>query len=321
MSTTPAVPELTALADNFSPAEQQEIARVAGVTIEHPSFKHFLGMAQHLGLNPLLGEIWLIETDTFDRGSGSWVTDLRPAVGRDGFFKIARRDENVIVPPRFGVVCANDTFETEDDGRSITIKHKVTMTREQRAETADNPGSPKLEAEIRGEILGSWAKLFYRDDTPPFYYYAPLSEHGKRGNVGTDGEEPKEDWLGAWSYTSALIGKCSQSYVTRLGANITGVVPADEIPGGTKSLTIAGSGGSSGARATAPDNASIVERLPIPSEMRDQLIAALAEVNRLSPFSWATAKVSIVLADADEEQVRKVMDQLDREIAKLKGEA
>lgn len=321
-------PEIVALADTVPPEEQEAIARFAGVTVEHPSFRPYLGIARHLGLSPLLSEIWLIETDVFDRDSGNWRTDLRPAVGRDGFLKVARRDENVIVPPRSNVVCANDHFTFTDKGDDVEIEHSATLTPSEgeappeaveRAKAGEAAG---IEAEVRGPVLGAWAKLRFRDGSPPFFYYAPISEHGKRGAVAQDGDDPTDGWLGAWSYTHAMIAKCAQSYVLRIGARITGVVPADEIRGGTESLVVAGSGGRSGPAKAAPvDNASIVMALPVPDELRSELIASLAEVNRLSPFSWATAKVAIVLADADEDQARKVRDQIDGEIAKLKGQA
>jgi hypothetical protein len=118
-----------------------------------------------------------------------------------------------------------------------------------------------------------------------------------------------------------MIAKCAQSYVLRIGARITGVVPADEIRGGTESLTLVGRSGGRVKDSRGADNASIVMALPVPDELRSELVASLAEVNRLSPFSWATAKVAIVLADADEEQARKVRDEIDGEIAKLKGQA
>lgn len=319
MDTTPQSPELIALAAEVTPAEQQDIARVAGVTTEHPAFNHFLGMARYYGLSALLGEIWLIDTDVFDAETGSWATEKRPAVGRDGFFKIARRDENVIVPPRFAVVCANDTFETEDDGREIKINHKVSLARAN-ASTAGQ--AEKLEAEVRGEILGSWAKLFYRDDTPSVYYWASLAEHGKKRSVAEDGAEAgEEEWIGAWTYTQGLICKCSQSYVTRIGASITGLVPVDEMRSqDAAAAAIEGAGGVTTRRSTRPaigDTDAIVRALEIPDDLKMDLAGALAEVNRLSPFSWATAKVSIVLAGADEEQASKVLDEIKGEIEKL----
>jgi hypothetical protein len=322
MSTTPQSPELLALADQFPADEQADIARVAGVTVEHPSFRHFLGMARHYGLNPLLGDIWLIETDVFDRGSGTWVTDLRPAVGRDGFLKVASRDDNVITPPRSNVVYSKDEFSFEDDGTDVKITHKTTLAR------MDEATHEKGEM-ARGSVVGAWAKLFYRDGRPPFFYYAPIEEHGKRGSSAQDGEEPVEDWLGAWSYTSAMIAKCAQSYVLRIGAKITGVVPADEIRGGAKALTIAGSKGSWSDHPSAMvrqqatqgvTNELIVSELDVPDDLRATLAEALRRINTLSPFSWATAKVAIVTDGADEAKVRALIEEINVEIAKLGGE-
>lgn len=304
-------PELLVLADQFPAEEQEAIARVAGVTVEHPAFRTFLGMAQHYGLNPLLGEIFLIETDAFDRASGSWVTELRPSVGRDGFFKIARRDENVIIPPRSNVVCANDDFKVVDKGGEVEIEHVITLAKG----NADSE-----QAKARGDVLGAWALLRYRDGTPPFFYYAPIEEHGKKQMVGEDGADATEEWIGAWSYTHAMSAKSAQSYVTRIGAQITGVVPADEIRGGTKSLSIAGSGRGAAKGVGAPDNDGIVRALDVPSAVKEPLVEALRRVNALSPFSWATAKVAIVTDGADEAKVRALIEEINVEISRLGGE-
>lgn len=322
MSNTPQSPELLALADLFPAPEQEDIARVAGVTVDHPSFRHFLGMARHYGLNPLLGDIWLIETDVFDRGSGSWVSELRPAVGRDGFLKVAGRDPNVITPPRSNVVYSKDEFSFEDDGTDVKISHKTTLAR------TDEATHEKGEM-ARGSVVGAWAKLFYRDGRAPFFYYAPIEEHGKRGTVSEDGAEAEEDWLGAWSYTSAMIAKCAQSYVLRIGAKITGVVPADEIRGGTKALTIAGSKGTWSGHQSAmlkqaatgkATNELIVRDLDVPDEAKDALVLALERINTLSPFSWATAKVAIVTDGADEAKVHALIEEINVEISRLGGE-
>lgn len=320
MDTTQHSPELIALAAEVTPAEQQDIARVAGVTVDHPAFNHFLGMARYYGLSALLGEIWLIDTDVFEAETGSWATEKRPAVGRDGFFKIARRDPNVIVPPRFGVVCENDTYETTDDGREISILHKVALGREEAHD--DSPAAGPDGPLARGKILGSWAKLFYRDTTPPVYYWADITEHGKKRSVAEDGAEAtEEEWIGAWTYTQALISKCSQSYVTRIGASITGLIPVDEMRSNDAAATaIEHAGGVTTRRSTRPaigDSDGIIRGLSISDELKGSLSEAISEVNRLSPFSWATAKVAIVLSDADEEQAIKVLDEINGEIEKL----
>jgi hypothetical protein len=307
MSTKATTPEIISLASTFSADEQAAIANFAGVTIDHPSFLPYLGIASHLGLSPLLGEIWLIETQTFDRSTGQWVAALRPAVGRDGFLKVARRSKNVMVPPRSNVVCANDYFKFTDKGGDVEIEHSVTL--------AGSDEENEL-AHARGPVLGAWAKLYYRDRTPPFFYYAPIEEHGKRGPTAQDGDEPVDDWIGAWSYTHAMIAKCAQSYVLRIGASITGVVPADEIHG--IEIIGGGAGNASKARSVPADSEGIVHALEnVSDETKEKLVAALARVNELSPFSWATAKVSVVLAEADEEAAKGVLTDIEREIEKL----
>lgn len=310
MSTTPETPDILSLAQRFSAEEQESIAQKVHVAKDDAAFQRYLGMAQFYGLSPQLDEIWLIEGRDFDPKVGDWVDVLRPAVGRDGFLKIARRDEN-FKQVRGNVVCANDHFSFHDDGENVVIDHSATLTRE------DGEGGSEI-AEVRGAVLGAWGKCFYRDDTPPFFYYAPISEYGKRGSVAADGAEPEEDWVGAWSYTSALILKCAQSYVLRLGVGITGLAPADEIRPGTADLSIAGA---SRQKEAVGGIEEIVNGLDIEQDTKDDLIQCLQAINELSPFSWATAKVSIVLDGADQAQAEKVVMQISEEIAKLDGGA
>ena len=249
-ATSPQSPQILALADRFPQDEQEAIARFAGVTTDHYAFRPLLAMSQLYGLSPLLGEIWLLETDVFDRESGTWGKELRPAVGRDGFLKVLSRDDNVITPPRGNVVCSNDHFEVIDNGEEVKVDHRITLGK----------GSGEAaEAEARGEILGAWAILRFRDGRAPFYFYAPLSEYGKRGAVGENGQEPEEDWLGAWTYTSAMIFKCPQSYVMRVGGGITGVVPADEMRAFSGLLAGTSTGDQRPRKPAAGDNARIVE--------------------------------------------------------------
>jgi hypothetical protein len=312
MTTLDSTPEILDLAHRFSKDEQDAIAIQVGVSTAHPAFAPFLGISQYLGLSPLLGEIFLIETSVFDRGSGQWTETLRSGVGRDGFLKVARRDKNFRTV-RSGVVCAKDEFSFTDDGEQVTINHSVSLTHEEH-----EGEEPAAEAEIRGSVLGAWAKCFYRDNTAPFFYYAPISEHGKKAPVaGLDGAEAGgEDWLGAWSYTSAMIGKCAQSYVLRLGVSITGVVPVDEIRGGASSLT-EGVRPRSSQPSPPQDNEAIVMGLDISEATKERLIEALGKINELSPFSWATAKVSIVLQGASEETAQAVLGEIEKEIESL----
>jgi len=325
----PAVNPLS-LAANFSEEEQKAIASYIGVPLEDPAFKPMLGIAQHLGLSPILGEIWLVESERFDRSSGEWVECLRPAVGHDGFLKHARDKDNFLTV-RSNFVCANDHFRFKDDGREVTIDHSATITKGEgetprdaleRASGSEESHRPlTAEADARGPVLGAWAKLFYRDDTPPFFYYARVSEHGKTRNTGRDGEEPQEDWAGAWGYTAAMASKCARSYVMRIGLGVSGVVPVDELRGGPDSgLAVGGRSSVSDKpqREQGVTNESIVEDMEgVSKPTKKKLIAALTKVNELAPFSWATAKVAVLLEGGDEEAAKRVLAEVEGEIKKL----
>lgn len=302
-----AVNPLTLAVEQFDPEQQQVIAKFVGLSdAKDPALLPFLGVAAHLGLSPILGEIWLIKGQR--KVDDTWEDFYRPAVGRDGYLKKAREHPN-FKRVRSAFVCANDTFEVEDDGDEVKMLHRYA--------SLPKGIDAKKASRYRGPVIGAWAKLFYRDDELPFFHYIQLHEHAKVRETTKDGEKVT-DWEGSWAYTAEMAEKCVLSYVLRIGLGLSGAVPVDELIEGRLAAGQAGGGEAAEPPLDAnPDEANdaFVNGLGISDELKQTLREALHEVNELMPFSWAPAKVAIVLTDANAEQV---LADIEAEITRIR---
>jgi hypothetical protein len=158
-----------------------------------PTLYTFLELAARYELDPFAREIWCANMSGRD-GAGGQMAIL---VGRDGYLKIARRDQTFIACPGQAVYSKDEfTAEYVDDDTGWVVSHKIT-------DVAD-----------RGEPKGAWARLL-RDDRPALFFFAPLEQFKKSG--------------GAWKYEDAMIVKCAQSYLLRTTYGISGAVPYDEV--------------------------------------------------------------------------------------------
>jgi hypothetical protein len=297
----------------FTPEQRAEISAFVGVPETHEAFRPFLAAAAHLGLSPILGEIWLIPSTRWDEDSQSETPTLRPAVGRDGFLKYAEEQENY-GGLRSNTVCANDTFEWEDDGRDVTVVHKAASLGPTNAKEGD-------ESRYRGPVVGAWAKVFFNDGRPPMFYYAPAHEH-----VRTHVVDGKVEPLGAWGYISAMSQKSAQSYVLRVGFRITGVVPIDELREGDVAKPSSGDG-EGGVQVSIVDDPMVaIEQMMRGLEWKEsnpdlygQLYEALKAINELSPFSWSPSKFNLRLGNRTEEEAAKVLAEVEDEFGKLRA--
>lgn len=316
----------------YSQEERQAMAKFLNIGATDSALVPFLAMAEQLDLSPFHGEIWLIKGRRKDAESGQYVDFYRPTVGRDGLLKHARtKHKDSYGGLRFGVVCANDTFEVEDDGYEIKVLHRMASLR------PDLVG--EHESRWRGKILGAWAKLYFKDGQPPMYYFAPAHEHVKVEDKVVDGDK-KRILAGAWSYTSTMIIKSAVSYVLRIGFGVTGIVPFDELRVDDPQMTGAPAGDDTFAAAQGdagaldedpnPKNAAFIAELDLSEDLRGELTIALEQVNEIAPFSWTPAKVRMRLgSDCDEEKGRAVLAEVEgeykalreREAERLKREA
>lgn len=205
-----AVAGFEAIEQAFPLERRQAIAQFIDVHPEDPAFIPFLAVAAQHGLNPIMGEIWLIQTQG---RNADGVKRKRPAAGRDGYLKVARRDPG-FQGVQGDVVCAHDEYSIEWTGgeNDPVVRHRH-APKPAMWEAGENA------LDYRGRIIGAWAKC-YAAGKRPMFYFAPLKEHGRV----KDGA-----WVGAWSYTSAMILKAAMSLVLRIMYGVTGMAPVDEM--------------------------------------------------------------------------------------------
>lgn len=293
----------------YTKEEITAIASFVGVAEDSPAMRPFLGVAAHLGLSPILGEIWLIEGSKWNKETREYEKFYRPSVGRDGFLKHAE-ERPAFKGLRSRAVCANDTFEVEDDGWETKVLHRMASLQ---------PGQDKgHESRWRGPVVGAWAKLYFSDGRPPLFYFAPAHEH-----VRTKVKDGKTELMGAWGYMSAMCEKAAQSYVLRLGFRITGVIPRDELREDDPGLGASAPPAGAEAPSLADDPmVEITEKVTalddISDDLRSQLLEALRAINDLSPFSWPPSKVDLRLGARTEDDVRKLLGEVEDEFTVLR---
>lgn len=301
---------------HWSEDEREQLAKLhGGVSIHEPGFIAMLATALDLGLDPLRGEIWLAEGRQWSAARNEWTVAYQPAVGRDGLLKHAR-SQKAFKAVRFNVVCANDTFEVEDDGWETKVLHRFASLGPAAAEQGH-------ESEWRGEVVGAWAKLYYADDRPPLFYFAPAHEHVRTEEKIIDGGQKVESPIESWKYISAMIIKSAVSYVLRIGFGVTGIVPFDELRVDDPQFMGGEELSASGAQLDEdpnPLNAEFIDQLEaVPEALRKELKIALDQINELVPFSWSPAKVRMRLgSDCDEDKARAVLAEVEGEYKALR---
>lgn len=315
----------------FTEARREAVAQFLNVEATDPVLVPYLVACATYGLSPIMGEIWLIPVKVKVRdGDASRNADrYRPAVGRDGFLSIARRDK------RFGglkgaVVCEHDSFEVDYDGSEDEPKvlHRFASKPTIFEEGAD-PGR------YRGRVLGAWAKCYVKGQ-PPQFYFASLREHGqleqsfewgsKRGEkllhfLDAEGKrtfentgKPLMKWAGAWEYVSAMILKAAQSYVLRIALGITGLAPADEMRLNDASAAAQLDEQPQGGRAMIGAGDFDWSTIEAPEELRERLRTAVDAANELAPMSWAPAKIEMVLTGRSVEELESYAADIEHEV-------
>lgn len=146
----------------------------------------FLSVAAQYDLNPFLKELWFIKMG----GQPTIMTS------KDGLVKICKKDPNCS-KIQSGTVYENDEFEiTYEDFEISGFKHR-------------------FNAKERGEILGAWASVTYKNDKKPMFVYVSFDEYNAKNST----------WR---KYPSAMIEKTAISKVCKLSADISGLYSPEE---------------------------------------------------------------------------------------------
>ena len=301
----------------FPPERRAAVAQFHGIPVDDPALMPYLSWCAALKLSPTSGHVWLIPKTVKPKDGAPKRTIYKPAIGRDGLLQRARMTKGLPGGYRgmqSAVLCEHDTFEVEYGGDIDTdprVVHKYAPKPTEFAE-GESPGR------WRGKIIGAWAKA-YVDGEPPTFYYADLKEHGQlqqvwdydkgsreRKRVWLDDAgkptfaetgRPKQEWSGAWEYTSAMALKSAQSYVLRIALGVTGVEAVDEMHGPRQPE-------SNGIEvSTSPE-------LPEPDwgddeELAESLKLAFDRANQVQPGAYLPQKINLLLAGADSEELRR----------------
>ena len=291
------VNSLAAAEEMFPVEARQAIAQFLTIPPEDPALIPYLAICAKWDLDPVAGQIWLIEQKIKGRNGtpDRWVK--KPAVGRDGFLAIARRSPE-FEGMDFDTVYSGDDFWVERNGNDHVVHHTYKMIPNEFEQNEDPRG-------YRGTLIGAYCKVYLKGRRPVFYF-APLKEHAQ---TGTD-QSGRGYYQGAWKYTSTMIIKSAQSVALRLAFGITGVIPTDEMSQADRE-----SGGKGEGREvieSVPMEDVILE-LGFGEEITRELTEEVIAVNAEAPNSWGAAKLKMRLTGKPEEDAQLVLNEIRRE--------
>lgn len=292
----PGANSLRMIEATFDTREKRQIAAYLGIDPRDDAFIPYLATCAQYGLDPVMGQIWLMEVKEKGAKDGEEKKRKKPAVGRDGFLAIARRTPEY-EGMEFDVVCSKDTFEKRTENGIPRVLHEYPSmpTEFEEGEVAAN---------YRGDIVGAYCIVYVRGKKPT-YFFAWLKEHAQTW-TSNDG---RSGYARAWKYTSVMIIKAAQSIALRLALGITGVVGADELkPESTEPEAL-----TSGTGGGPPSPAAFLSELEVDDELKDRLQREVARANAESPNSWSLAKLQMRLAGRDEDAVLRVLEEVQKE--------
>jgi phage recombination protein Bet len=169
--------------------------------------KMFTTIAQKYGLDPFLKEIWFIKQAKKQKQSnGTWDykrntdgsidytgADTLIYTSRDGYLKIAQRDDNFAGIISFAVR-EGDVFEIDAENYKVT--HKFGLK--------------------RGKIIGAWAKVDHKQ-RKPVIVFVDFAEYNS---------EKSTTWK---QYPTAMIIKVAEVFALKRQFGISGLVTREEM--------------------------------------------------------------------------------------------
>lgn len=299
------------VAGAYPRSQRAAVASFLDMRMDDPALPAVLAVQEATGLSVFNGELFAIEEKVPSRDAQGVVGEKwvrRPAAGRDGFLAVAERS-GVFGGIVGDVVCANDLFDV--DWSADSLKGGPPWVKHRHAPVQGGLASAEQSRAYRGPIIGAWAKGWRSDRAQPFFYFAPLNQHGRVFGTAEQGEL---SWLGAWEYTNAMILKCAMSYVLRILFVITGVLPADELKNdptiARETLTV------SEAAERVRQTVNVAQVLAIPDAipagpLHGRLLAAVEAANRLHPNAWTAAKVDMTMRGRPEEELATLAAEIE----------
>lgn len=319
----------------FTEQRRVQVAQFLNIEPSDPVLVPYLVAAATYGLSPIMGEMWLVPyRATVRDGSGARtkVDRYRPAVTRDGFLSIARRDRRYL-GLQGAVMCEHDSYDVSYSGD--VMSDPIVVHRWASKPTVFEDGEDP--ERWRGRPLLAWAKCFVQGQ-PPVFFEARLREYARREQrwswgagkgervlwwLDDEGREtsahtgrPAVVWAGAWGYLTGMLLKSAQSYVLRTAFGITGLVPLDEMAHELAPPPDASAWSTVQASASAATSDGFDwSRLTCSPEMAVRVREAVEAANALSPMSWSPAKCEMVLVGVDDATLERTVEGIEREVA------
>lgn len=280
MTTGTAVEVRATLDLTRAPSEQwnaEMVATVAknvfrGKAITQPQLYYCLSVAESLGLNPMIGEVYFLPSKSKDGAGPAWS----PYIGRNGL---------VVKAAERGAYYESDTVHAND-------KFSMRRTRDGQVAVTHSYGSAD-----RGEIVGAYAFLHFRNGDRPAFFYAKLSEY--LPTFDQDWKMKASPW---GNQRSAMIEKCAMIGAGRKRLNLGNVlIDAEgaivEQMGSTGPRSVLAQEGDELDFAQFTDDPELAERL--------RLAAAGA--------GWPAAKSEMVMAACSHDELEQIAAAIERE--------
>lgn len=233
-----------------------------------------LSVAEGIGLNPLIGEVYFIPAKSSD-GKGP---TLQPYIGRNGLVRKAAEK---------GYYYESETVHEND---------KFTMRRARSGETVVTHSYTQAE---RGEIVGAYAFLHRRDGSErPAFFYAKLDEYLPTFDV--EWKMAKSPW---GNQRSAMIEKCAMIGAGRKRLELGNVLMDGEVARYQEQGDVG-----PGPRVVPDAGELDFSQFTADRDLADQLrVGAVAA-------GWPAAKCEMVMSGRSDAALGVIVDQLAGEV-------
>lgn len=263
----------------FDPAQVELIRRTIAKDCNDGELALFLETCARHDLDPIIKQIWTIKING----------TMQPVVSRDGLLSIANRYTGSKWSNINGefLGCSSDviheydhfdkSYRNREDGtQEVAIEHSP-------RNVEGKPTHGGMDGELRGSIVGAWARVRRRGHDDVFYL-AYRQEYDKKQAV----------WK---SHPHAMMVKVPETMALRKAFSVSGVVGETELTQGEGANISSATPASVPAVIEWPDDASLAEGLR----------------EAFSALGYTEAKIRLAVNGQSEEALREVLVGLNRE--------